>query len=578
MANTRGQLTENLFDRKGFETTLVTTGFFFHPVEVTTGITSASFSVTLAKNTLVRRFDLIVHAARAQRTLASNVAQFRSYSGAGGNTVVLDFGVPRTVSAIFLTKGLVNSVKAWTGAAFGNAFFGGDGSTAVTDAVFGSEVRSERLLVAVSEAITPADMILELSELPTDLEIRINGGPPVWTNPGPVQPVAGAVPLTEDGWNKDAERIVSLKDALNALLSDPLSTTAAAYEIKLTTRVPGVLEIREADVANHTRLFSFINRIVFESDTTKALAFAEEGFIDLPLPLPSLPARTTHEIEEVRLTAIGNLPPERSMPAVGPPPRTSNGTVLADLVLDAHHAACVRIGAMSDLHEQLAELTAIRLPLTTDGDGAEARVVLWSGDSEPSEPLPNGASKPVTLQAGAASDAMIRFDFPKPIKIDATNPPWAAVLVSRGTAMWALGTDPVGITATSPETPDRPLSAANVLRRGAPNGPWHPLPDIFQSGRSLASLGRVRVAGNGAKTAPVAPLLMRAFDQWIPVTPAAKGVPVVISGTARGGPVLRVVSRTAGTVTLRDVDVIWHPVSDDTLSGAQQPATAFSTV
>src|SRR5437660_1317593 len=148
MANSRRQQTENLSDRTFFETTLITTGFFYHPVEVTTGITSASFSVTLAKNTLVRKFDVIVHAARAQRTAASNVAQVRSYSGAGGNTVVLDFGVPRTVSAIILTKGLVNSVKAWTGAAFGNAFFGADGSAAVTDAVFGSEVRSERLLVA----------------------------------------------------------------------------------------------------------------------------------------------------------------------------------------------------------------------------------------------------------------------------------------------------------------------------------------------------------------------------------------------------------------------------------------------
>ena len=72
--------------------------------------------------------------------------------------------------------------------------------------------------------------------------------------------------------------------------------------------------------------------------------------------------------------------------------------------------------------------------------------------------------------------------------------------------------------------------------------------------------------GTGDKTAPVAPLLLRALGTatvMTAVTPAAKGVPVVmpaetVLSSTQSGPVLLVVSRAIGAVTLRDIDVLWH--------------------
>ena len=521
----------------------------------TTGISSASLSVNLRKNTLVRRFDVIVRAARAQQTHAADVAQVRSASTATAQNVVIDFGVPRTVSLISVDGANVLKVRAWTGAAFATSpFYSGTTS----DAVFASEVRSERLLVELGTI--PSDLgraiTLELPELPSDLEIRINGGAPVWSNPGPVQPTNDAA-LSTTAWNRDAERIVPLADALNALLGDPLSDSESAYEIKLTAKVPGVLDIREAQSAGHQRSLSYISRILFDHDAGKTLDFVQEGLVELPLTITPPRAR---RVEEVRLTATASLPPERTMPAVGPSAASTPQTpVLAELMLDADHAACVRLAAKNDAGEELAELTGIRLPLAAGDSGAEVRVVLWGDEaSEPSAPLPNATGNPVTLQASSGTDLWTRFDFPKPVAIDAQNPPWLAVLVSRGTVWWALGALPP--TGTAAVTPDDVLLPANVLRRGGPNGPWYALPQPFSSPSFMVARGRVRVIGSGAKTEPVAPLLMRVFAAWKPVTPTAKGIPVTIAGNAVFGsdPRLLVVSRTAGTVALRDVDVVWQ--------------------
>jgi len=221
----------------------------YYAMLVTNGISSATLSLTLAKNTLVRRFDVIVQASRAQQTAVEKVAQVRAYSGGSSdNKIVIDFGVPRTVSAINVPAGTnITAVSAWTGAAFGDPFFTPD--TAGSHALFASEIRSERLLVALSKPIPSADlgkgMILELPEVPTDLDIRINGAAPVWTNPGPVQPTTENA-LSADNWNKDAKRIVSLADALNSLLNDPLTDSMDTYEITLASKVPGVLDIVEA--------------------------------------------------------------------------------------------------------------------------------------------------------------------------------------------------------------------------------------------------------------------------------------------------------------------------------------------
>lgn len=511
----------------------------------TTGITSATLQVSLAKNTIVRQFRVMVTADRAQQTKAITAAQVRAYATPSGHTAVIDFGVPRTLNAISVTSANITSVQAWTGAAFGNAFYArGSGP----NAIFTGEVRAERFLVTLSNAIARLEdeMIVELPELPTDLEIRINGGAPAWTNSGPVQKTTNTE-LSTEFWNTRSQRLVDLSDALNALLADPLSSATVPLEIKVTTKVPGVLSIAE-----QARSLSYINRVLFNADTEKIIDFAEEGVVEVPLELPS--SMTSRRIEEVRLTAIANLAEERIMPAVGPA-----AAGLGELVIDSGHAACVRLSVRNDDEEELDELAAVRIPLAAEGDGAEVRVVLWSNEGTvPSAPLPNGVSKPVTLTASA--DAVwTRFEFPKPVKVDAANPPWVAVLASRGTAAWALADSAI---PNIPRTADDALVARNVVLRGGPNGPWEALPPPFGVvGGFAGSVGRVRVAGKGAKEAPVAPLLLSLSQTWTPVTPTVKGVPLIIAAgnLVSGNPRLSVVSRTAGAVTLRDVDVVWHP-------------------
>ena len=84
-----------------------------------------------------------------------------------------------------------------------------------------------------------------LPEPPADLEIKINSGAPVWKSPGPA--LAGTeAALVEDSFNKDDERLVKLGDALAALTGDPLNSEDVTFNLELTTRVPGVLEIKPA--------------------------------------------------------------------------------------------------------------------------------------------------------------------------------------------------------------------------------------------------------------------------------------------------------------------------------------------
>jgi hypothetical protein len=226
--------------------------------------------------------------------------------------------------------------------------------------------------------------------------------------------------------------------------------------------------------------------------------------------------------------------------------------VLAELILDPERAACVRLSGASGL----ADLAALRLPLAAGDDGAEVRVVLWTnkpGGSEPLEALTGGSSDPVTI-AGGSGEAWLSFAFPKPVPIDAADPPWAAVLVARGEVRWSLAGK--GALADA-------LIDPNVVRRGAPNGPWRSLPAPLQSTAGLLDArGRLRLVGHGPKDAPLAPLLVSLAGVPLPaleVTPTPKGVPAALAfspAVAQSAPVLRVISRVAGSVTLRDIDVI----------------------
>jgi hypothetical protein len=178
------------------------------------------------------------------------------------------------------------------------------------------------------------------------------------------------------------------------------------------------------------------------------------------------------------------------------------------------------------------------------------RIVLWQPGDAPVEAMSDGVSEPLTLE-GSSDERWQTFTFKRPVPITSDNPPWAAVLVSRGEVTWSLG---------AMKGPDD-LITDNVIRLGAPTGPWKKMPVPFQITTSpLNSVrGRIRVIGHAAKDAPVAPLVagMGSPVQPVQVTPTPKGAAYVLRFSPRvTSPVLRVVSLVTGNVTLRDLDVV----------------------
>ena len=528
------------------ENLLVVADFAVFGTQLTTdGISSFTLDVTLPRNALVREYDIVVNADRANATAVNAVAQVRATRATaddleGGMSIVVDFGTPRTVSGVSVPSGMtIVRVTPWMGTAFGpNPVF--SGGTQVT-AILPSEVRTERLLVEATGSKTgdelAAEMAVVLPEAPSDLEIRIDGGAPVVTLVGPAQPGPGTA-LSDENWNRDGERIVHLAEALAKLTGDPTKSENVTFKVVLTSRVPGKLSMRVAEPP----LLSLIRRVTFNGQTSTELSFSAEGLQDVPLE--NLPAPLS--IEEVSFTAAGSLPPERIIPPVG----LDDGQ-LADLVLDPDRAVCVRLGSTTGL----AELIGIRLPLRAGAAGAEMRVLLWEnkeGGVELLEPLPEAISEPVEL-AAADEEAWTTFSFKKAIAISALNPPWAVLTVSRGEVSYSLGAS-AGI--------NDPLDQ-NVIRRGAPTGPFKSLPLPIQSGAGgFGSMrGRIRLIGHASKEAPVAPLIVSIVsdESSVEVTPVVKGASARLAfppALAVSSPVLRVISRVAGNVILRDIDVV----------------------
>jgi hypothetical protein len=545
--------------------------FFVGAQQIANGISSFTLPVTLPRNAIVRRYDVAVKAARAGAALAANVAQMRVNDATSaaltgnGLSVVIDFGTLRTVSAVQvdnLNLAIVR-VTPWTGAGFApspayastlSSVLGANKKPVTQSAprspsddqnvILPSEIRTERLLVEILGTVTADTLAKQLAvilpEPPADLELKIDTGAPVWKSPGPA--LAGTESaLVEDRFNKESERLVKLGDALAALTGDPLQSDNVTFNLELTTRVPGALEIKPKG-SELRRIW----RLKFGSNTERRLEFSGEGLLEIPIELPEPPQGQTRTIEEIRFTAVGSLGAQRVLPPIGPDPGA-----LAELNLDSARAALVRLAPEG----ALAELTGVRLPLTVGAGGAEARVVLWSnkgaGFEEPIDPMPGGTSEPVTLEEG--SESWVIFAFKKPVKLDLANAPWAAVIVARGQVTWNLG-----------ESNGSDALWKNVLRVGAPAGPWKPLPPPFvAAGSALAgSRGRLRTVGNAQKENPLAPLrvtLSTAGDAPTAVTPDAKGAVSTMkfgSPAAAAGAVLRVVSHLAGTVTLRDIDII----------------------
>jgi hypothetical protein len=541
------------------------------------GVASRSLAVQLHRNAVVRRFDVLVSAAGAEAVLLGTAAQVRGEKpdDRGRLTVVADFGQLTTVGSVgVLSEGglrlmsageiLIHEVRPWTGLAFADqTLFPGRPTermaAGTSRAVFG-EMRTERLQIEVSGADSveevAAGLWVELPDPPADLVIRIDGGPPVWSSPGPVRP-------GQNRWSAAGTQTVELGPALAALTGDPDDDAQATFTLTLTSRTPGRLGLA---VAPGGRDLRHLARVRPGGADSVDVGFELEGVRRVPLPLPAWATG----VERVALTATATLGPERAVPPVGPALATSLGAGgpaqaggAADLVLDPDRSACARLPAVPGL----AELVALRLPLRPGPAGAEVRVVLLAAkaDGEPGEPLEGGASAPVTLDpppsaaAAGAAESWSTFTFPAAVALEGAAP-WAALQVARGQAAWPLGLPGGPVLADGPP-----------IRRGPPTGPWQLLPRVVRDTPGVG--GRLRLVGHAAKETPMAPLAVQvegrtplpaADPQAVRVTPTPRGVPVEwaaggtleprAAGSARSIDLV-VTSHVPGTVTLRDVVV-----------------------
>jgi hypothetical protein len=521
------------------------------------GVASRTLTRTLARNALVRQFTVRVAATRADRTTLANAGQVRLQSqSAGERVVVVDFGMLRAVSGIGRLEGApsmeITSLRAFRGDAFDKADLYAE-TGAFYEAADGDtfETRTERVRLQLK---TNADLgaiadsvVLQFPDLPSDLDIRINGGAPAWTAPGVAQP-------NTRGWSANTEQVADLTAALAALTGKADDPTSLDVSIVLASRIPGVLTLAEETVD-----VAYLARIAFDGAAETTLVFDQEGQRDIVLTLPEW----VKSVQEVRSTLTATVPTERILEPVGPPLalQSGGGGVAYDLLLDVEHSGAAQLIPA----KRLGELVAIRLPLQAGVDGAEIRAVVHEGTANgPTRPVDGGTSRPVDLPpAGAdAGDIWTSFVLPRPLKLDPAQAYWVVVVVGGGRAIWSLG---------------RFATAAAVvpIRRGGISGAWHELPDVMLDGATLGA--RVRAVGTPRPTTPVAPLSISVAGHETSTTdvlPTPKGVsavwlaPGVASGTqhpsitptvADDGArhiTLRITARMTGTVKVSAIDVV----------------------
>ena len=165
--------------------------FAYFPYFYADGATDYALDITLPRNALVDQLDTVVTAARAFSVPAQVVAQVRTASIRGGKSVVLDFGTLRTVSAVTLPLGFtVQRLSIWNGLEFRDENLVPPGATS-GHMVLTAEVRTERLMIEAagtgSAESLATGILLVLPDAPSDLELRVDGGAPVWIHSGPAQ-------------------------------------------------------------------------------------------------------------------------------------------------------------------------------------------------------------------------------------------------------------------------------------------------------------------------------------------------------------------------------------------------------
>jgi hypothetical protein len=343
--------------------------------------------------------------------------------------------------------------------------------------------------------------------------------------------------LSEQQWNSNGELLVSLAAPIQALTGDATRSDLLSLTIELGSKTPGNLA-----VAEHSQDLRLLHRMSFNGEAELKANFAMEGKIPVTLASPEISGVNPHLLG-VQLSLSAEFPPERALPAVG---AAANG--ISELVLGNGKAACVRLDNIDDL----AQISSVRLPLSTPSSRAETRVVLWTGDEfNASEAMSEAVSDPQSWSG--ETEQWLRFDFPEPVDIEDGDICWVAVIVERGEVCWTLAAGD--------------LQENYPVRLGAPSGPWRALPAVFGGGSLGAVAGRLHVIGLAAEASPLAPvqLSLEGGNDTRP-TLTEEGVIVQLDvnnpdSAALITAELAVVSHAVGTLTMKNVDVITKEIA-----------------
>ena len=514
------------------------------------GTNSAATEISVPANAIVDEYLIKIKAARADYVQASLAGEVRQ-SSTDPLEVIVDFGKMVTVNAIRIPYVVTDfEAYSWLGSRFdldnnvstdfsSRPADAGRASESQVTYVFSQEVRTERLLLKfqdnISFATIQSDLELSLPDLPSDLSISINGGAPVWQFAGMVQPGTESE-LSELQWNSSGELLVSLAAPIQALTGDATRSDMLPLTIELSSKTPGDMAVEE-----HSRTLRLLHRMGFNGEAELKANFTMEGKIPVTLASPEISGVKPYLLG-AQLTLSADFPPERALPAVG---AGANG--ISELVLGNGKAACVRL----DNIDELAQISSIRLPLSTPSSRAETRVVLWTGDEfNASEAVAEAVSDPQSWSG--ESEQWLRFDFPEPVDIEDGDVYWAAVIVERGEVCWKLAASD--------------LQEHYPVRLGAPSGPWRALPAIFGSGSLGTVAGRLHVIGLAAEASPLAPVqLSLEGGNATSLTPTEEGVRVKLDinnpdSAALIKAELAVVSHAVGTLTMKNVDVITEEI------------------
>lgn len=530
------------------------------PQTVVSGRIAVDQVLRLPRNAIFRApFSVTVEAGRARWVRASDVAEIRvtdlsnESSGSDAQTrtgITLDFGGLRTVSGVGLADASSHAfiqVRQWSGVGFlDQALYGPYGTiTSSTSSrsvaslqpklPLPAEAKTERLQIVVNGELTEGAarnlVLVELPDLPGDVDLSIAGGPPVWRAPGPVRD--GFEGWVHEPSNDLFRQEVDIADALTALLGDPAADVSDTVDLRLTlsAAIPGVLILRVPDAPTATPGGAIRHVTAVDLAGRDRHVFDQEGVRNVALELPSWAG----EVDAVTLSITGEMEPVRVFPPTGPDyPVLADGTTpRAEMVLDADHAAAIDVLDLRGLDE----LTGVRLPLRTEAGDAEVRVMLLANDAgQPGDPVPGGVSEPIILPASSV-DTWYTFEFAEPVPVDPAAPPIVAVVPSRGRVLWILTDDP----------------DAGGAWRGPPTGPWAPLPDAG----GLAGLrARMRIMGTASPDVPPVPALRITLGDagdGVAVTPVGDGVEAEVEAPApvpAGSAEAVIVSHSAGELRL----------------------------